>query len=238
MKKLCIAALLAVIVQPAAAADVATKAPSTPFQYPAADGFYFGVGTIGGGGSVNGVSAPGVNANSLTTNQIGVAGIAGYAWNVPNSSMFTAVEGWFGYNNFNGAAQGLSFSGPAMFKQRLLVGAPLADIAALFPTWGLSPPTFPVLPAGQAVASTKAYLGAVLNEDDITIAVAGAGSNRDWQFTPGITAGVLAQLTSGSVIDAFTEVKFGDRSICAGAGAGAACGKVGTTWLAGLALKW
>ena len=38
-------------------------------SYPAANGFYFGVGTMGGGGNVN-VSVPGVNTSSLVTNQI------------------------------------------------------------------------------------------------------------------------------------------------------------------------
>lgn len=236
-KLFCAVALIAMACGHSFAADMPiVKAPANPFAYPAGNGFYFGVGSVGGGGPAN-VSVVGLNSNSLVTNQIAVGGLVGYAWNVPNSAMFAAVEGWFGYTNFNGTAQGLSFSGPAMLKQRFLFGAPVDQIAAFFPTWGLAPPTFPVLPPGQAVKSTKAYVGATIDENDISLNF-GNTSNKVWEITPGVTVGVLAQLTSGSVLDVFSQIKFHTQGHCVGNTAGLGCGTIGNEYLAGVALKW
>lgn len=225
----------------AQAADQAlpTKAPKLSLAYPLSSGLYFGLGTMGGGGSVNG-TVPGVNSNSLISNQIGVAGILGYTWNAPNSQYFAAVEGWFGWQNFNGSAPGFSLTGPATFTQRVMVGAPLNDIAALFPTLNLTVPPFPTLPGGQAASNIKPYIFASATEDDITLDIAGVGSNKDWRVSPGLGVGMLGQLTSGSVVDVFAITKFPQKGVCLGTGlpAGQACGSQGTTYLAGLALKW
>jgi hypothetical protein len=241
MRKMLLAAAMSLAVLPAFAVDVATKAKSNFLSatYPATSGFYFGIGTMGGGGNVN-ASVPGVNANSLVTNEISVNGILGYVWNVPNSQLFAAAEGWFGWTNFNGSAPGFSFSGPATFTQRVMVGVPLSDITALFPTLNLSAPPFPALPNGQTASNVKPYLSAHFTEQDITIDVLGAGSNRDWRFKPGLSVGALGQLTSGSVVDVATVVEFPQRGVCAGAGLPGAqgCGSAGTEYKGLLALKW
>lgn len=225
----------------ASAADLPVKAKPSLLSaaYPSTTGLYFGVGTLGGGGTVS-ASVPGVNSNSLVSNQIGVAGIVGYVWNVPNSAYFAAAEGWFGWQNFNGTQQGFSLTGPATFTQRVMFGAPVSDIAGLFPTWNLAPPPFPALPGGQTASNIKPYLFGSLTEDDITIDIAGAGSNKDWRLSPGMGIGMLGQLTSGSVVDVFAMTKFPQKGLCLGNGLpqGQACGSIGTTYLAGLALKW
>lgn len=240
MKRLLAMLAAAALCGPAVAADMPVKAaPKISFAYPSTQGFYFGVGTMGGGGKVSG-DVPGVNTNSLISNEIGAAFILGYVWNVPNSAYFAAVEGWFGVNNFNGAAQGFSLSGPATFTQRVMVGAPLNDIAALFPTWSLQVPPFPTLPGGQTASNIKPYLFGALTEEDITIDIAGMGSNKDWRFSPGVGVGMKGQLTSGSVVDVFTMISFPEKGVCVGTGLpqGQACGSVGTTYKAGLALDW
>lgn len=222
------------------AADMPVKAaPKISFAYPSTQGFYFGVGTMGGGGKVSG-DVPGVNTNSLISNEIGAALILGYVWNVPNSAYFAAVEGWFGVTNFNGSAPGFSFGGPATFTQRVMVGAPLNDIAALFPTWSLQVPPFPTLPGGQVASNIKPYLFASMTEDDKTLDILGMGSNKVWGFAPGAGIGMKGQLTSGSVVDVFAMTRFPQKGFCVGSGlpAGQACGAVGTTYLAGLALDW
>lgn len=215
--------------------------PKLSLAYPATNGFYFGIGTMGGGGTVS-ATVPGVNANSLISNEIGVAGILGYVWNMPNSQYFAGVEGWFGWTNFNGATTGFSLTGPATFTQRVMVGAPLSDIAALFPTLNLQVPPFPTLPGGQVASNIKPYIFGSLTEDDITLDIGGpgAGSNKDWRLAPGLGIGMLGQLTSGSVVDVFAMTKFPQKGVCVGNGLpkGQACGSVGTTYLAGLALKW
>lgn len=220
------------------AADMPIKAPKLAIAYPLASGVYFGVGTLGGGGTVS-ASVPGVNQNSLVSNEIGVAGIVGYVWNMPNSQYFAAVEGWFGWTNFNGSAQGFSFTGPATFTQRTMIGAPLHDIAALFPTLNLAVPPFPPLPNGQVATNIKPYLFGSVTEEDISIDL-GLASNKAWRVAPGIGIGMLGQLTTGSVVDVFAMTRFPQKGVCVGAGlpAGQVCGGVGTTYLAGLALKW
>lgn len=236
-KFLLIAALFA---SPAFAADmIPLKAPpKLSLAYPSTQGFYFGVGTMGGGGKVSG-DVPGVNSNSLISNEIGAAFILGYVWNVPNSAYFAAAEGWFGVTNFNGSAPGFSFGGPATFTQRVMVGAPLNDIAALFPTWNLQVPPFPTLPGGQTASNIKPYLFASLTEDDKTLDILGVGSNKVWGFAPGMGIGMKGQLTSGSVVDVFAMTRFPQKGFCVGNGLnGQACGNIGTTYIAGLALDW
>lgn len=223
------------IVACAHAADMPIKAPANPFAYPASSGLYFGVGTVGGGGSAQ-VNAPGVNSASLVTNQIGVAGIVGYTWGVAGSPMFVAVESWFGWNNINGSVPGLSFSGPAQFTQRFMFGAPTDQILSVLPisNANLTPPPF-VLPPGQSVLSSKAYIAGEITEKDVSLNV-GAVSNRQWTVVPGISVGVLNVLTKGNVIDTAAVVEFDDKGVCIGGGAG--CGKLSTTYLARVAFKW
>jgi hypothetical protein len=224
----------------AMAADLPAKAASpNPFQYPQASGFYYGIGTAGAAGSASVSSTtPGVNPSSVVTDQIGIYGIIGYAWNVSNTSMFTAAEGWFGWTNFNGTAPGFSFSGPAAFKQRFLVGAPTDQILALFPNiFGtLTPPPF-TPPAGQTISSTRGYIAGALNEDNISANFVGVGSKQVYAFAPEFDVGVLAQLSGGTAIDAYGFVKFGDRAVCVNA-PGGGCGALTTTYGAAMALKW
>jgi hypothetical protein len=242
-KYLLCAALAAVIASPAAAADMPIKAaPYNPFAYPTTSGFYFGIGTMGGGGnanvSTNAAVGLGLNSASLTTNQISANGIVGYAWNVPNSAMFAAVEGWFGYNNFNGSVPGLSFTGPVTFTQRVMFGAPLSTIASLFPSFNLTVPPFPPLPAGQTVSNVKPYLFGSISEDDVSLNF-GAMSNKDWRIAPGFGVGALGQLTNATEIDVFAMMKFPQKGFTIGPGAGIqVSGGIDTQYLAGLAIKW
>src|ERR1700685_687484 len=101
MRKILLAAAIAAFTAPAFAADMPVKAPPISFQYPTGNGWYAMVGTEGGGGSVS-VAAPGVNANSLVSNSIGISAGIGYTWQVPNTVMFAALEASVGYTNFNG----------------------------------------------------------------------------------------------------------------------------------------
>ena len=244
MRNLFCVALAALLCGPAIAADMPLKAQQNIFAgYPATSGFYFGIGTLGGGGnanvSTNAAVALGLNSASLTTNQISVNGLVGYAWNVPGSLMFAAAEAWFGYNNFNGAVPGISFTGPATFTQRFMFGAPLQTIASVFPNFGWTIPPFPPLPNGQAVTNVKPYLFGSVSEDDVSLNF-GQASNKDWRIAPGFGIGALGQLTASTAIDVFAMMKFPQKGITVGMpviGA-AATGGIDTQYLAGLALKW
>lgn len=235
--KLALALLVSTFATAAVAADMPIKAPANPFAYPSANGFYYGIGMVGGGGTAN-ANVPGVNSASLVTNEIGVAGIVGYTWGVANSPMFVAVENWAGWNNINGSAPGVSFSGPAQFTQRFMFGAPTDQIFAVFPNLfnpqSFTPPPF-VLPPGQTVASSKAYIAGELTEKDVSLNV-GAMTNRQWAVAPGISVGVLNVLTKGSVIDTAAVVEFDEKGFCIGGGLG--CGKLSTQYLGRVSFKW
>jgi hypothetical protein len=239
MKKILFTAILVTaavaLSLPAESADLPLKATPAPFLYPAANGLYWGIGTIGGGGNAN-VSVPGFNTASLVTNQISINGIVGYAWNVPNSSMFSAVEGWFGFNNFNGNQAGFDWSGPATFTQRVLLGAPLDTVMALFPNFGITIPPFPPLPNGQTATNVKPYLFGSISEDDVSINF-GAAANKDWRISPGFGVGALGQLSNGTAVDVFAMMKFPQKAFSVGPDV-VATGGLGTQFLAGLALKW
>src|ERR1700722_3961710 len=151
------------------AADMPVKAPvqnSFLNGYPYGDsGFYFGLYTEAGGGSVNG-SVPGVGSASLTTTSASVGGLLGYAWGLKSGSVFVATEAMFGWTNYNGNTDVFSLSGPASIEPRLLLGKPLSNFLSLLPTFpsiGTVPP-FPVLPAGVVVSNVQPYIMAAIHE--------------------------------------------------------------------------
>lgn len=215
------------------AKPVVTKAPPS-FVFPySKSGWYAGIGTLGGGGSVS-VSGTGVNQNSLNTNQIGIYGTIGHIWNIGNSPMFAAIDQSVGYVNVNGSAPGLSYTGPADFETRFIVGAPIDQIAAFFPSLGIQMPTFQNLPSGFTAKATKFYMGAAVHVSDDTLSFGGA-KNTVWGVSPTIIpAGVLVQLTNGSVADFSTEVRLNDRGICTTGPVSSACGRANIEVLAGL----
>lgn len=240
------AALAALAFAPAAlAADMPLKAPVTNSflsGYPyGGSGFYWGVYTEAGGGPVNG-SVPGVGSASLTTTSAGVGGLAGYAWGLKSSSVFVAVEGMFGWTNYNGASQGLSLSGPAAFEQRFMVGTPLANFISLLPDLsnilGTVPP-FPTMPTGVVVSNVQPYLMAAIHEDDISLNFPGLAANREWRIAPAVGIGMLGQLTNGVAIDAWVETIFPDKASCVGpVPGGQACVGLGQQVKVGASLKY
>lgn len=225
----------------ALAADqaVAVKKVPVSFQYPSRNGFYVFIGTEGGGGKAD-FSGPGVNPNSVTTTSIDVHGGVGYVWAVPNTAMFANVQVRAGWTNFNGESQGFSFSGPLAFEERFTFGAPTDQLFALFPNLfgaSVTPPPF-TPPGGQTIVSSKWYIGATLDQRDISLNY-GAQSNKIWAIGPGIVLGNQNQLSGGTVADVYAKVRFDDKGFCVGAvPTGPACGSVGTTFLAGIDLKW
>ena len=88
--------IVAALVGPAAAADMANKSPPASLLgsgYPyGSSGLFFGVYSEAGGGNVNG-SVPGVASASLTDTQAGLGGTLGYAWGQKNSPFALSLEG-------------------------------------------------------------------------------------------------------------------------------------------------
>lgn len=203
-------------------------------------GFYFGLYTTGGMGSIQGSAlqvAPGVNPNTITAVEAAVGGLVGYYWVMPTcATCFAAVEGMFGWQNVNGNSAGFSFSGPASFKQRLLYGADTATIASLFPT--LFPIPLPGFPSTLGnVTNIKPYIYAAIDEDDVSLTVF-ESANRTWSVAPEFGLGALGQVGATTVVDVFAGVKLPQRGVCVGAFALDACANLGTTAVVGAAFKW
>lgn len=233
MKRLLLASVALVAFCSAA---LAANKPITPYSgYPyGGAGFYYGIYTEAGGGSV---TTPGA-APDLTTTSMGVGGLVGYAWGGPNSPAFYAVEAMFGWNNINGSAAGFSFSGPAAFEQRFIFGSPIASLLSIFPTLNL--PTvapFPQFPNGATVSNVQAYLMAGLHEDDISFDFTGVSSGHEWRVAPSVGIGMRGQLTNGVAVDAWVETIFPEQAHCIG-GVPGACSGMGQQIKAGLALLY
>jgi hypothetical protein len=235
-----ILALAAGLASPAMSADLPVKTPakSNPLfsGYPyAASGFYWGLNTIAGGGSIE-ASGVGVNPNSVTSVQGAIGGTVGYVW--ANQNVFYAVEAMFDVQNFNGNAQGFNMTGPAAFEQRIKVGTPLNNFLNLFPTLGLpTVPPFPTLPNNAVATNIHPYLMAGLHEDDISINF-GQANNTAWSFSPSIGVGMMGQLTNGVAIDVWAETVFQSQAVCMGVPGGNVCGNAGQKVLVGLGLYY
>src|SRR5882762_1361555 len=126
------AAIAALAMTPASAADMPTKAPvggffSTSYPYQSS-GLFFGLYTDGTGGSVA-ATVPGVGAASLTTTTAAIGGTIGWAFGQKGSPVSYTIESDFGVTNFNGNNAGLSLQGPLVFEQRFTVFTPFSNLA-------------------------------------------------------------------------------------------------------------
>jgi len=222
MIKLTVAVAAAILAASAAsAADIPGRSPSLTSSilagYPASSGFYFGLNTMMGAGSVTADTVnpvAGVNSNSLTTTEGKIGGTIGYAWGTPNA--FFAIEAMFDAANFNGSQQGLSLGGPASFEQRFKIGTPINNLLNLLPTLNL--PTvapFPALPAGVTATNVRPYLMGSIHEDDVSLAYL-QSSGKEWQIGYGVGIGAIMQLTNGVAVDVWSEVVFGAQTVCVG----------------------
>lgn len=235
---------------PAIAADLPAKARAVqPRTYPATSGWFVGLGIEGGAGSANlsavapALAASGVNPNSLTTTTIDAHILAGYAWTMPWG--YTELQARVGWQNFNGNSQGFSFSGPLAFEQRFTFGAPVQQILAFFPQIfsGTLPPVF-TPPPGTTVTANYWYLGASVDERDISLNF-GETANKAWAVAPGLVIGqknILATSPMASTLmiaDVYAKIRFDDKGLCVGSITNnMGCISTGTSYLAGLDLKW
>ncbi len=217
---------------------VAPKAqPLSFFNGYTGSGLYFGMYTQGGGGAVNG-SVAGVGSASLTSTSASAGALAGYAWAGGNGNYFVAVEGMFGWQNFNGNTAGFSLSGPASFEQRLKVGAPLSTIMAVLPTFNIGTVApLPPLPAGVVATNIHPYIMAGIHEDDISTNF-GLANNKAWRVAPAIGIGTVTQLSNATAVDVWVETIFPEKGTCVGIGNAVGCGNVGQQVKGGLSVLW
>lgn len=238
MRKTLLAALAALLVTPALAADLPIKAPTlaTP-QFSNGyngSGWYFGVWADGGAGSADGAVPTGVNANGLTVTSGSIGGLVGYNWAPAGSPVTYFGEVKLGYQNLNGSTVGLSFTGPLTGDVILAVGAPLAQIMAFFPNFNLPAlPTF-VLPTGVTAINSHGYIGFDGHFYDAGVAY-GLTRDKEWVFQPGVKIGMLTQLSNNLVVDTGVGIFGAGNSICAGP---VTCVQPGSTVIASVELKF
>lgn len=239
-------AVAAALFSPAAAiaADLPTKAPAAassffnPYPY-GSSGFFVGIFTEGGSGSVNG-SVAGANTASLTSTQAGAGLTIGYAWGKAGSPIAISVEGDFGWTNFNGSTPGLSLSGPAAFEQRFVIFTPLASMLNMLPllnsALGTVPP-FPTLTTGLTASNLQVGLMAGIDENDISVNFPGLASNTEWTIAPMIGLVAMEQLSNGTAVRSWIKNVFAERGVCAGPVANA-CASRGDTVKVGIGIYY
>lgn len=244
MKKILFAAAaLAALLGPVHAADMPTKAfPTASFfnAYPyASSGFFLGLYTEGGAGSVN-ATVPGQNSAALTATQGGLGGTIGYAWGSKLSPVAYSLEADFGWTNFNGTTQGLAFDGPAHFEQRFVIFTPLASMLSMLPVLssalGTVPP-FPSLSAGLVASNLQVGLMAGIDEDDISVNFPGLASNKEFSFAPMIGLVAMEQLSNGTAVRSWIKNVFQERADCVGPIANA-CASRGNTVKVGVGIYY
>jgi hypothetical protein len=223
-------ALLAIT--PSIAGDLATKAPPLlAAGYPTAKcGFYYGIGTGGNAGAVNGAAV------GTQIVQGDLDALIGYTCPFAQAA-FWFMEGSFGFANLNGNTNGFALSGPLVAIERVGVGSPLNGMLGSFipGSNNLALPSLPLLPANLTTSPGNGYLFAGLVEQDIGAQIA-ALSGHQWVIAPMLGAGLLTRVSNGSVIDTWAGWQMNSNSFCPGGGS--ACGRLGNMARVGVSIKY
>lgn len=225
--------LLGMLAPSAGAADV----PPAPAPAPVVTGYnagqcgwYFGLNTMGGAGSVQG-GAPGT-----TIMQGAVGGTLGYGCPIGSTpGNFWYAEGNFDWANINGSQNGFSLTGPAHFEQRVGLGSPLSTMLNVLGinNNNISVPPLPLLPPGVTAGTSYPVIFLSFHEQDVSAQV-GGDSNRDWLFSPGIGLALENRLSNNVVVE--TAGQFVMQS--SGFSVGPQTVKLGNAFEASVTLKY
>jgi hypothetical protein len=220
------------LLSPAAyAADLPTKAPNIfTSGYPTKCGGYYGIGTGGNAGAVNGAAV------GTQIVQGDLDALIGYTCPFAGNA-FWFVEAQGGFSNLNGGSNGLALTGPAMFIERAGVGSPIQQyLSGILPNLNLPAlPSIPALSGVTANAGPQSYLFAGLVEQDISAQILGAPSGHDWIIAPMIGAGLLTRYSNNMVVDTWAGWQMNaTQSVCTGMG----CVKPGNMARVGISLKY
>lgn len=211
----------------ALAADIFTKAPAV-LGYPSARcGFYYGLGTGGSAGAVDGA----VVGTQIVQGELDA--LVGYTCPFMKDA-FWFLEGSVGFNNINGSVNGLALSGPLVLMQRVGAGSPINKLFNPFAN-SLSLPSLPALPSGVTAGPANGYFFAGIVEQDISAQIVG-GHTKQWVVAPMVGVGLLTRLSDGVVIDTWAGWQMNSQSFCPGGGTG--CAKLGNTGRVGVAFKY
>lgn len=227
-------AVAAVTILPAFAADTfPVKAKFDPLApYPSQGcGMYYGLLAQGGASPIK----DGPTGGTILSGTVG--GTVGWTCNFASRSTFWFAEVIGGFQNLNGASNGLSLSGPLHFEQRLGIGGPINDLLSLLPNLNFpAVPVIPTLPNGITAGPSKGYVFVGLMQDDIS-AQYGAVSNRQWLVAPEVGIGMLTRLSNNVVVDTWVAaVLQQSQGVCLGGTFG--CPGLSNGFRTGVALKY
>jgi hypothetical protein len=215
----------------AVAADLPLKAASYT-GYPTRCGYYFGVGTGGNAGAVNGAGA--VVGEQIVQGDIDA--MVGYTCPFAGNA-FWFVEASGGISGLNGSTNGLALSGPGIFVERAAFGSPINTLLSSIIPASATPslPSIPLLPAGITTSPSNGYLFAGMVEQDIGAQI-GALSGHQWVIAPLIGLGLLTRASNNVMIDTWAGWQLNSNSFCPGGGT--ACAKLGNMARVGVSLKY
>jgi hypothetical protein len=233
MKRFVLAAVAAsMLIAPLArAADLSTKAPVYSGYPSARCGFYYGIGTGGNAGAVQGASVP--PGTQIVQGDLDV--MVGYTCPFGGQG-FWFVEGQGGFANLNGNVNGLALTGPAVFIERFGAGSPINTlIGNPFSSLSASMPSIPLLPPGITAGPSNGYLFAGAVEQDIGAQI-GALSGHQWVIAPLFGLGLLTRASNNVMIDTWVGWQANSQSFCPGGGT--SCAKLGNMVRVGVAFKY
>lgn len=228
-KRSLLIAAFAAALSPAFASDLSTKAPLFSGPYPSTRcGMYYGVGTGGSAGAVDGA----VVGTQIVQGELDA--LVGYTCPL-GAAGFWFVEGSVGFNNINGSVNGLALSGPLVLIQRAGAGSPVNQ---LFNPFGnsLAVPSLPLLPAGVTAGAGTPYMFAGLVEQDVSAQIGFDQHSKQWLIAPMIGVGLLTRISNGTAIDTWAGWQMNSQSFCPGGGN--ACGKLGNAGRVGVSFKY
>lgn len=227
--RISIIAAFSLLATGAIAADLPLKAAAQS-GYPTKCGFYYGIGTGGNAGSVNGAAV------GTQIVQGDLDAIVGYTCPFA-ANAFWFGEGSVGFSALNGSQNGLALSGPLVAIERFGVGSPINGLlGGILPSGSFpSLPSLPALPNGVTAGPYNAYLFGGLVEQDIGAQI-GLLSGHQWVIAPMIGTGVLTRLSDAAVVDLWAGWQMNSNSFCPGGGT--ACAKLGNMARVGVSVKY
>ena len=198
--------------------------------YPTKCGAYYGIGTGGNAGAVNG----GVAGEQIVQGDLDA--LVGYTCPFAGNAFWFA-EAQFGFANLNGSQNGLALSGPLVAVERVGVGSPIqALFGSLLPNLNFpAVPSAPSFPNGVTPSSPQSYGFAGLVEQDIGAQI-GALSGHQWVVAPIVGVGLLTRYSNNMMVDTWAGWQMNSNSFCPGGGS--ACGKLGNMARIGVSLKY
>ena len=198
--------------------------------YPTKCGAYYGLGTGGNAGAVNGAAV----GTQVVQGELDI--LVGYTCPFAGNAFWFA-ERQVGMSNLNGSSNGLALSGPIETIGRYGVGSPLQTLFGnLLPNLNFpAVPSAPSFGAVTPITAPQSYFFVADVEQDIGAQI-GALSGHQWVIAPMIGVGMLTRYSNAMMVDTWAGWQMNSTSFCPGGGT--SCAKLGNMARIGVSLKY